>query len=364
MIDELDTPALIIDMDVLERNIARMAGRTAAAGLRLRPHAKTHKCPEIARRQLAAGAAGITVAKLGEAEVMAQAGIDDLLVAFPLVGRQKMQRLKSLARTGVRLRLVCDNQETGRSLSVVGQALGRPLEVLLEVNTGQDRCGTAPGIQTLALAALLRELPGIRIVGLLTHGGHAYAAAGPAALAAVAAAEARLLVETARLVQAELGLVMAELSVGSTPAAAYLQEAQGATEVRPGTYVFNDAVTVGLGAAGWADCAATVLTTVCSRPAADRAVFDAGSKALAADLNRHRPGHGYLPAYPEVVIERLSEEHGIARLPAATDLPLGRRVRVVPNHICPVVNLFDHAYGVRGREVICTFELAARGKVT
>ena len=274
---ELDTPALVVDLDVLERNIAEMAGVAANAGVRLRPHTKTHKCPEVARMQVDAGAAGITVAKLGEAEVMVDAGFDDVLVAYPLVGDAKLDRLRAL-RERARISVSLDSVEVAQGLARLG---GEPIEVLVEVDTGHHRLGRPPGQPTVELVAQVAAVDGLDVVGLLTHGGHAYRSS-PADLAAAAEREGRDLVETAERCAAA-GVRIREISVGSTPTARAVAKVEGVTEIRPGTYVFNDVQQMRLGVADEATCAARVLATVVSRPWQDRFVIDAGSKSLSSD---------------------------------------------------------------------------------
>ncbi|HJW61065.1 MAG TPA: alanine racemase, partial [Actinomycetota bacterium] len=251
---ELDTPALLVDLDVLEANLAEMAAVAGRAGVRLRPHTKTHKSPEIARMQVEAGAAGITCAKLGEAEVMADAGLDDLLIAYPLVGDEKLRRLRDLLE-GARVRVSLDSVEVAEGLGRVGRALGRDVEVLVEVDTGLHRLGRPPGPPTAELVGLVARVPGIRVVGLLTHAGHAYRARTPDELRRLAEREVLDLVETAALCRRR-GVELGEISVGSTPTARVGAFVDGVTEIRPGTYALNDATMVRLGVATEASTAA------------------------------------------------------------------------------------------------------------
>jgi len=261
---ELDTPSLLFDLDVLEANIAEMAAVARDAGVRLRPHTKTHKSPEIARMQLDAGASGITVAKLGEAEVMADAGIDDILVAYPIVGGRKLSRLRALLERA-RVRTTTDSVEVAEGLGEVGRARGEPVEVLVEVDTGLHRLGRPPGEPTAELVRDLSKIDGVHVIGLLTHAGHAYRAAADARREA-AEREGRDLVETAERCARD-GFELREISVGSTPTARVVAGVAGVTEIRPGTYVFNDVQQMRLGVATEATCAARVLATVVSHPA-------------------------------------------------------------------------------------------------
>ena len=353
--EEIDTPALVIDLDAVEANIAEMAAVTARHGVRLRPHIKTHKMPEIARLQLAAGAAGITCAKLGEAEVMADAGCDDVLLAFPLWGRPKLERLAAL-RERARVRVSLDSVEVAEGLGAIASA-GDPIEVFVEVDTGLHRLGRPPGAPTAELVAAVRAVPGVTVAGLLTHAGHSYRSTSLDELRAIAEREVTDLTETAKLCGGEL-----EVSVGSTPTARFGAAVPGVTEVRPGTYVFNDANMIRLGVATEATAASRVLATVIARPAPDRFVVDAGSKALTSD-GAGTPGWIIVAGRPELSMRFLSEEHGVGRCATDTGPEIGERLELIPSHACPVSNLFDTAYGVRGGRLDHELVVAARGKV-
>jgi D-serine deaminase-like pyridoxal phosphate-dependent protein len=338
-----------------------MQERASAAGVRLRPHTKTHKSVHFARRQLALGAAGITVAKLGEAEVMADAGIDDILLAYPVVGSLKLARLRELLLRVPRFTCAVDSMEVAAGISQVGVGLGRPVPVYLEVDSADSRrLGFAPGQAAAEAAAGIRELPGVVLAGLMAHAGAAYAAPDPAAIRAIAVREAAGLAETARRLAGGL-----QLSVGSTPTAAHLEAAAraGATEARPGTYIFNDRTEMHLGVCGLEDVAVTVLATVVSRPARDRAVVDAGSKTLTSDTFLAGSGFGEVWGRPELRLVRLSEEHGVMQVPEDCDLAVGDRVEIVPNHVCPCVNLTDELVGVRAGRPEQRISVDGRGRV-
>jgi D-serine deaminase-like pyridoxal phosphate-dependent protein len=358
---ELETPALVIDLDVLEANLAEMAAVAARAGVGLRPHTKTHKSPEIARLQLAAGAAGITCAKLGEAEVMADAGLDDLLVAYPLVGQDKLRRLGGLLERA-RVRVSLDSVEVAEGLGRLGGQLGRPVEVLVEVDTGLHRLGRPPGPPTAELVGLIARVPGVAVAGLLTHAGHAYRATTPQELRRLAEREALDLVETAALCRRQ-GIELAELSVGSTPTARAGAFVDGVTEIRPGTYALNDATMMRLGVATEATTAARVLATVVARPTTERFVLDAGSKCLTTDNMGTVPDWLVVAGRPGLHLDFLSEEHGVGHLDGGERLGIGDRVQVIPSHACGCVNLFDLAYGVRGGRVERELPIAGRGRV-
>jgi D-serine deaminase-like pyridoxal phosphate-dependent protein len=360
---DLDTPSLLIHLEVLEGNIVEMQEIARAAGVRLRPHTKTHKSPDIARMQLGIGATGITVAKLGEAEVMAEAGIEDILVAYPIVGEHKLARLRALAER-VMVRVTTDSVEVAEGLGRVGHDLGREIPVLVEVDTGLHRLGRPAGAPTLGLVKQLAEIEGIEVVGLLTHAGHAYRATGPAELGAIAEREGRDLVETAERCAAA-GIELREISVGSTPTARIVAGVAGVTEIRPGTYVFNDVQQMRLGVATEATCAARVLATVVAHPAEERFVLDAGTKAFSSDGGDGPPfpGRGVVAGRPELLLDFMNEEHAVGHRAGRDDVRIGERLEVVPLHVCSTVNLFDEAFGVRDGEVVTTFPIAGRGKV-
>ncbi|HZD80314.1 MAG TPA: alanine racemase [Actinomycetota bacterium] len=362
-ISDLDTPSLLIDLDTLEDNITEMQEAVRASGVALRPHAKTHKCPDIARMQLEAGARGITVAKLGEAEVMVDAGIDDVLIAYPIVGEQKLSRLRELAARA-QIAVTTDSVEVAEGLGRVGKDLGREMPVLVEVDTGLHRLGRPPGASTVALVQELSELPGVEIVGLLTHAGHAYRSSSREELQAVAEREGRDLVETAERC-AEVGIPLRRISVGSTPTARIVAGVPGVTEIRPGTYVFNDVQQMRLGVATEERCALGVLTTVVAHPSDERFVLDAGTKAFTSDGadGPPFPGRGVVAGRPELRLDFMNEEHAVGRRTGRDDVRIGERLEVIPLHACATVNMFDRAFGVRDGEVVRTFDIAARGKL-
>ncbi|HEX6547902.1 MAG TPA: alanine racemase [Candidatus Dormibacteraeota bacterium] len=323
------TPLAVADRAVLEANLARMAALAAGAGLRLRPHAKTHKSAWVAQRQMAHGAVGITAATLVEAEAFAAAGVEDILVAHPPAGEAKLRRLAALARRVPRLAVALDSVELALQLPSA-------VEVMWEVDTGLHRVGTAPGAPTAeAVVDLVRALPGDRFRGLLTHAGQAY----QGDRAGAAREEWSGLAESAAELRSR-GVEVRVLSVGSTPTAAFAPEAAagGTTEMRPGTYVYGDANQVALGSQSLEECALGVVATVVSTPGPDRRVLDAGSKALSADLRvPGLNGFGIVLGHPELVVERLNEEHAVVTGPA--DLRVGDRVVVIPAHVCTAVNL-------------------------
>lgn len=361
-VTDLDTPVLVIDLDRVATNIEEMARRSAAAGVRLRPHTKTHKMPEIARLQVDAGAAGITCAKVGEAEVMTAAGFDDILIAYPIYGEPKLARLRAL-REMARVLVSLDSVEVAEGLGRLGVATRQPVEVYVEVDTGHHRMGRPPGAPSAELVARVAEVDGVEVVGLLTHAGHAYAAATLDERDAVVKGEIRDLNLTRQLC-ADYGVTVREISVGSTPSARMEMGRDGVTEVRPGTYVFNDTAMISLGVATVETCAAHILATVVARPTPDRFVIDAGTKCFTSD-GVGRAGWLQVVGRDDLAMRFVTEEHGVGALDVDRGgrLEIGDKLMVIPSHVCPVVNLFDSVYATRGDEVVGEIPVAGRGKV-
>ncbi len=360
-VTQLDTPALLVDLTVLEANLDRMAHIARAADLRLRPHTKTHKTPQIAQLQVERGAVGITVAKVGEAEVMADAGLDDILIAHQVVGEHKIERLVALAKRA-RVAVGVDSTEVAAPLSRAFAQAGLRLRVLIEVDVGLRRCGVQPA-EALDLARHINTLPGLNLVGLFAYPGQVYAARSESEVDGIAAHEARTMGQLAAAL-APLADVTDWISGGSTPTAAHYHPECGLTEIRPGAYVFNDRTQVDRWAARPADCGLSVLATVVSTPESGRAVLDAGAKALTSDPAPDSPGFGVLREDERAVLVRLNEEHGLLDLSQASiKLRVGDKVEVLPNHCCSVCNLFDEITAVRRGEVVETWPIAARGRL-
>lgn len=356
--DGIETPALIIDLDVVDRNIAAMAAHMAARGVRLRPHVKTHKSVELARRQLDAGATGITVGTIGEAEVMAAAGIEDIFLAYPVWATSaKGHRIRDL-HASIEFSVGVDSEDGARRL---GESVGRtkrPLRVLVEVDSGERRTGVAGADPAVRVARAAIEA-GLEVDGVFTHGGHAYA--GPAAVVDAARDEANAL-STAAAALREAGVEVREVSAGSTPTAR-LSATDGVTEERPGTYVLGDRQQVALGSIAPDAVALVVAATVVSAIGNGQVVVDAGAKMLARDRPGFLDGLGVLPALGGAVIERAYDYHGVVSIPPGTRTPrLGEIVAIVPNHVCPVVNLADYLTAVRDGQVEATWRVDARGR--
>jgi D-serine deaminase-like pyridoxal phosphate-dependent protein len=356
---ELDTPVLLVDLDRLEANIERMAALARTHGVALRPHVKTHKSIAIARMQMAAGAVGLTAAKLDEAEVFANAGFEDLFVAYELVTAAKLERAIALAGR-VRLSFGVDSLEGIDAAAAAAGGAGMTLRVRIEIDSGLHRCGV-PAEEAVRLAHHIAARAELELEGVFTHAGHAYAAESARDLDRIGLEEAQSVLRAAELI-GSVRLV----TVGNTPTAARSIAQPGVTEARPGNYVFYDGTQVALGAAGPDDCALTVAATVISRPAPGRAVVDAGAKTLGLDRGAH--GGGSLPHYGSLVgtdgaLARLSEEHGVVELPPSSALRVGEAVRILPNHACAVANLADGYAVVRADRVVDWWPNDAAGAV-
>ena len=344
------TPAAVIDMDRVERNIARVQAACDAAGLANRPHIKTHKSPELAKLQIKAGARGITCQKLGEAEVMADAGIDDILISYNLLGEEKMARLGRL-HARVNVTVAADNPVVVADLTKAAAAAGCALPVVVECDTGRQRAGVETPGEAIALARLISTSPGLSFAGFMlypTEDGWPKAQ--------------RFFDEALAGVRA-LGLEPAIVSTGGTPNLKNLGRLRGATEHRPGTYIYNDRMQMAAGVATLDDCALHIYATVVSRAAPERGILDAGSKTLTADSGG-LDGFGLILEHPEAKIARFAEEHGFLDLARSNTRPnIGDVVRIVPNHVCVVVNMLDEVVMVRGDEIVGVLPVAARGKL-
>jgi D-serine deaminase-like pyridoxal phosphate-dependent protein len=373
-LSQLRTPCVLVDTARVERNLERLQSTVNSRGLRLRPHAKTHKSVELAKRQIAGGAIGICCAKLGEAEVFAAAGIEDIRLPYPLNPVNAERVLELLDQT--RLSFIVDHMAVARGWSEAMQRAGRSVDVLVKVDVGFHRCGIDPDSADAAdFVARIAALPGLNFRGLLSHAGHGYGATTETQVREIAAAEARTMTALADAVRAK-GFEVAEISVGATPTVRYSVDQKGLTEVRPGNYIYFDRTQVSLGAAGWDDCALTVLARVVTKPAPDRIIVDSGSKTLTNDLARGfapAPGYGAVlrstggvqSPDERLLVERLSEEHANVRVTSgAHALEPGDLVRIVPNHSCVVSNLVDSAWLVDGDQVLERLEISARGRIT
>ncbi|MEP6733637.1 MAG: alanine racemase [bacterium] len=359
-LENIETPALLVDLDRMERNLARAAAYTKEHNLALRPHVKTHKSPRVASQQLSLGALGVTCATPHEARVMADVG-GDILVAYPPVGDARAKRLAALP-AHVRLTVALDSPEAIASMARAAASAGRQVGVYIELDLGMHRVGVPVVDAAIALARLVREEPSLDFAGIAFYPGHVREP--------VDDQDAKLAELSASLTSVLRKFDAADVSPrvvsgGSTPTLWRSHEIEGVTEIRPGTYVYNDRTTAVIGACGWDDCALTVLATVVSTAVPGQAVIDTGTKALGREPVRGAAGEGFgqLLEHPDVVVERMSEEHGVLDLSQTSWRPkVGERVRVIPNHVCIVVHLNDIVYGIRGDMLETSWPVAARGR--
>lgn len=387
LIDDLPTPCLLVEQSRLRANLQSMQQKADANGAVLRPHIKTHKSVQLAKMQIADGAPGIAVAKVGEAETFVDAGIDNVRVAYTVIGDDKYERLLQLM-DGAAISFCVDTIEGARRASAFFANEGRTVDILLEVNSGLDRCGVDPtDVRSIDLAREISSLPGLRLMGILTHAGQSYN--GPhesetpeEALVRVSRHERNVMLAFAvRLRDARISGVEPgrfEISIGSTPTMRHFANSEldgfRITEIRPGNYIFNDAMQVGLASATLKECALTVLTTVISRHrdrnGHERIFVDAGKKVMTSDTGFRTDGFGTL-LYNARVMERLphahviglSEEHGWIDVAGGSTLAVGDRIRLVPNHACTAMNTQDAFHVVDGEEVLETLPVDARGRV-
>jgi D-serine deaminase-like pyridoxal phosphate-dependent protein len=361
MYEGLQTPAAVIDLDIMEANISAMAARLKARGIGHRPHIKAHKSVAIARAQMRAGASGITVAKLSEAEVFAAAGIGPILVAYSLVGDDKLKRLADL-HAKADLLVTVDSLECARGLSAVGAAAGKPLRALVEIDGGLHRGGVGAGRAATDFALSLRGLPGLEVVGIMGYFGLVYDRRDPEDFSSAIREESRAMSETARLFR-EAGIKADIVSSGTSPAALLCDCLDGITEVRAGNYVFFDVSSVAAGLVREEDCALRVIATVVSCPLPGYATIDAGTKTMTSDGAHNRGGFGIVVGHPGVTVAGLNEEHGLLRFdPEKERLKIGDRVEIIPNHACVIPNLNDRVAGVRKGAFAEWIDVDARGR--
>lgn len=345
--DVADTPSILVDLDVVEANIENTARHLAERGLANRPHIKTHKLPDLAHAQIAAGAAGVTCQTLFEAEVMADAGISDILISYNVLGAAKHTRLADLAARA-KITVTADSAEVVVGLSGAMSANGAAIDVLVELDCGMKRCGVRSADEAAALATLIDGSPGLTFAGVMGYPPPDNGRAAAAALASAASA------------CRDAGLDVRTVSSGGTPDLRYVEADGVMTEYRPGSYIYNDRSLVARGACTEADCALTVLTTVIG-VYGSRITLDAGSKSLSADLFG-LTGHGLIRGLAGADIHALSEEHGHVLLGPEKPPRVGDRLRVIPNHACVVTHLFDEVILVRGDRFAARKRVEARGR--
>ena len=346
-INQLDTPVPIIDLNRVEANIARMQSHANTHGVALRPHIKTHKLPILARKQLEAGAIGIACQKIGEAEIMAAAGIPDILITYNLVGATKIERLARIALQ-TKISVAIDNLVALETLSEAAKIAQTQIAVLIEFDSGNQRTGVQNHSELLELARAIRAHELLEFAGLMTY------PTTPSVAAWVLEARGQL---------KNAGFELSVISGGGTPAAWNEAALPGITELRPGTYIYNDRMMMAASAATLEQCALNLLVTVVSRPTSNRAVIDAGSKTFSSDQLGINQGYGLVLEYPEAILERINEEHGMLDLSACSRKPqIGEQLRIIPNHACVVTNLHDEIVAHREGKVEAIWQVLARGK--
>jgi D-serine deaminase-like pyridoxal phosphate-dependent protein len=361
-VSDLETPALVIDLDVMEANLRRVAGYCHEHDLRLRPHTKTHKIPALGRLQIESGAAGLTVAKTTEAEVMLESETPDLLVAYPVIGRKKLDRLMHIAEKA-NVTVSLDSVFAARQLSDAAREAQREIGVLAETDVGLGRVGVQPGPELIELVRSITRLPHLRYEGIAFYPGH-IKALDEEGLEQIRGVGQLLCGIVRDLKQA--GFEPRIVSGGSTPALYHSHEIPGLNEIRPGTYIFNDRNTMLMGACSLDECAASILVTVVSTAKKGQIIIDGGSKTFSSD----RPGtgaevsFGHIVEAPDAVFTKMNEEHGYVDIRRLQDsFTVGDKLHVIPNHICVAMNLHENVYGIRGDRVEQVWKVAGRGKL-
>lgn len=347
-IDEFETPVPVVDLDRLAANITRLQTYLDKNKIANRPHIKTHKIPEIAKMQMDAGAVGITCQKVSEAEVMANAGFKDIFIPYNIIGGKKLSRLMELAKR-ITVSVTADSAFVVNGLSDAAQQEGLTLTVLVECDTGAERCGVQSPLEAAELARLINQLPNLHFGGLMTY---------------PSANNLDVFVNETRALLANDNIKIERVSGGGTPLLWQTHTNKEVTEHRAGIYVYGDRLTMRPGAMTLDTCALRIFTTVVSRPTPTRGIVDAGSKSLSMDLHG-LDGYGYVCEYPEAKIYNLTEEHGHVDFSACEIKPaIGERISIIPNHCCVVTNLFDEVVGARNSQVEVIWKVAARGTVT
>jgi D-serine deaminase-like pyridoxal phosphate-dependent protein len=360
---DLDTPTTLIDLDRLEKNIREWQAHADKCRVQFRSHIKTHKIPEIARMQIAAGAGGIVCAKVSEAEPFADAGIEDICIAYPVVGEVKWRRLAALATRIRSLTVNCDSEEAARGLSKAASEAGATIRVHVDIDSGLHRGGIPSDdhVSIARLAAKINSLPGLRFAGLTTYRSGSFPGAPNPKDAGHA--EGQVLVDVANQLRAG-GIEVGEVTAGSTPTGKWVAEVPGVTEVRAGNYVFNDLMQLDNGIASEDQLAMSVLCTVTSTNGSGRLTIDGGTKTFSGDAGGVGTGRAVPAAIARAVdrsifVERLNEEHGMAR--TDEDVKLGEKIRFYPYHACTCANLNDEIIGFRDERIEVVWPVRARG---
>lgn len=359
--DQLDTPRLLIDLSIVEKNLHRVADFAKEHHVALRPHTKTHKIPALARKQLEFGAMGICSAKLSEAEVMLNGGIKDIFIANQIIGSFKLTKLIEMSRRSSKLSSAVDSNEGAAALNQAMHQAGLKHDVLIEIDTGLNRCGLTELSDILKLAFLITKCDSLNLKGIYTHEGHTNSITDRERAFEQALNAGEKMVAIAEEIRGN-GMSCEIVSVGATSVYHVTPTVKGITEMRPGTYIFNDVGMVMLGAAEWNDCAVSVLCTVISRPIQNRAVIDAGSKTFSPDKYPFQKKFGAFKNRPDLSVSWFNEEHGVV-IGDVENLKIGDKVEIFPNHVCSTVNMHDEAIAIRDDQIEAIWRIEGRGKL-
>ena len=363
----IDTPSLVLDIDILKANVNELLKICHSHGVSLQPHAKTHRTPEIGLLQQELGCDGLCVAKVGEAEGFANAGVKKITVAYPVIGASKVERARVLS-TSIDLTLAVDSVAGAKSIGEVFAAHSQVCSVLLIIDTGLGRDGVLPA-DAPKIAQAINSVPGVKVVGVMTHEGTVYGAPDKVSMIAAAKKVSEMMVETSQAINSA-GVEVSRVSMGSSASARVAATVTGVNQIRPGIFAFNDLGQIALGNATLQSCAVRILSTVVSRPTSTTAVIDAGSKSLSADLlpakeHRHEyPGHGLIIGKTGWIIERLSEEHGMLTWMGdgePSSLDIGEQIQIIPNHVCTTFSSLNESVVVSKGEVINRWRTFAPG---
>ena len=363
---EIDTPALVIDEVVLDQNIEHMATFAKRQGVDLRPHTKTHKMPKLAEKQVQSGAKGITVAKVGEAEIMAVYGQKDIFIANQIVGKQKLERIKKLAEK-INISFGIDCIEHVDEIEEVFEGANKKARVLIEIEVGEERSGVIEELDFKGLLEHIKTCHNVELVGIFSHDGHSYKAVDKSDcydIFRTATTRTLYFSDLAR----DMGFEIQTVSIGSTPPMMFgFDIPEGVTEIRPGTYILMDcSQSNAIGT--YKHSAASVLTTVISKPTSERVITDVGAKGLTKQTRNKgitkTEGLGRIKEFEDVFVDDVFDEHAIIyNREFRQNVSIGDKVRIIPNHICPVANLYHKAYLLRNDEVVETIDIAAQGKL-
>lgn len=360
------TPYVVINEKKLKSNIKRMSDLASSKNIRLRPHIKTHKISDIAKLQIEHGAVGITVAKISEAQAMYEHGISDIFIAYPIVTAYKAEEVCLLNKKLENLIVAVDSSEGAVVLNRIAQKNKQILQVRLEIDTGLKRTGVVLE-NAVALAKQINEMEHLKLQGVFTFKGAVYQGQGTKDIEAAGTEEGETIVKIATLIRAA-GIELDDISVGSTPTAQSVANVDGITEIRPGTYVFNDRMQVSLDVCSLEQCAAYVVATVVSKPTTEQLVIDGGSKTFATDVQPNMPplflkGFGHIKGHPDTVFTHMNEEHGMIKLNGDESLSIGDEIHIIPNHICSTVNLHNYVYLEKENGEFQKLRVEARGLV-